>query len=165
MTKPKAKNLIQANKPGPTKPPVLGSDPGPAPSPKPDPDKLTNVVENGTDPMLEKAAEDAQSPAGGEASKGDESPEAGEASKGDESPEGGEASKGDEAPEVSEAEKQNEKRKKRAREVFATHDIPEVYFTSDDNAFTVHTFARMHSTSLPKGEEEEVITVKRSEVQ
>lgn len=143
MTKPKAKNLIQ--KPTPTKPPVAGSDPGPAPSPKPDPDNLTNVVENDTDPMLEKAAEGATAPGTDEAHEG-------------------ETLKGDEAPEVSEAEKQTEKRKERAREIFATHAIEEVYFTSDDNAFTVRTYARMHSTSLPKGEEEEVITVKRSEV-
>ena len=146
MTKPKAKNLIQ--KPTPTKPPVAGSDPGPAPSPKPDPDNLTNVVEDGTDPMLEKAAEDAT------ASGTDEAPE-GESPKGDEAPE---------APAVSEAEKHTQKMKERAREIFASHDIPEAYFTSDGNAFTKHMYASMHSTSLPKGMEEEVITIKRSEV-
>jgi len=49
----------------------------------------------------------------------------------------------------------------RAKEVFASHDIDEVYFTSDGTAFTQPQFARLHSENLS---DSTVLTIKRQEV-
>ena len=53
--------------------------------------------------------------------------------------------------------------RKRAKEVFATHNqtVKEVHFTSDGTAFTGHQFARIHSEFLGN---DTIVTVKRTEV-
>ena len=56
---------------------------------------------------------------------------------------------------------ETEARMKRAKEVFASHNVDELYFTSDGSCFTQMQHARMQGENL---KESTVITVKRSEV-
>ena len=49
----------------------------------------------------------------------------------------------------------------RALEVFASHEVNEIYFTSDGTAFVQPQFARLHAENL---EDNMVLTVKRKEV-
>ena len=110
----------------------------------------------------EKAAETTETPEE-KAAETTETPEE-KAAETTETPEGKAGETTDTPEALGEAEKETDPMKERAKEVFASHNIDEVYFTSDGNAFTKHMYASMHATTLPKGLEEEVITVKRSEV-
>jgi hypothetical protein len=50
---------------------------------------------------------------------------------------------------------------KRAQEVFGSHEVEEIFFTSDENCFTIEQYAVMHGQNL---KDQDVLTVKRSEV-
>ena len=68
------------------------------------------------------------------------------------------------APETKAPEKAKGQAKfdiKRAKEVFASHNVDKIYFTSDGTAFIEPQYARLHAPSL---KDEKVITVKRQEV-
>ncbi|MCX6266847.1 MAG: hypothetical protein NTW16_05745 [Bacteroidetes bacterium] len=64
-------------------------------------------------------------------------------------------------PEEEEQDSPEDKLISRALEVFASHDVNEIYFTSDGTAFIQPQFARLHAENL---EDNRVLTVKRKEV-
>lgn len=76
-----------------------------------------------------------------------------------------EAPKAPEAPEAKQEKKSKSKYPasivKRAQEVFESHEVEEIFFTSDENCFTIEQYAVMHGQNL---KDQDVLTVKRSEV-
>ena len=64
-------------------------------------------------------------------------------------------------PEEERRVKEKRARYERAREVFATHSVEEIYFTADNQCFVNPAHARMNATAIKS---EEVITVTRKEV-
>ena len=53
-----------------------------------------------------------------------------------------------ETPEAPKKEKKVSPRISRAREVFETHAVDEVYFTTDDTCFVNRSYATMHAANL-----------------
>jgi len=54
-----------------------------------------------------------------------------------------------------------ESMKQRAAEVFASHSVDILYFTSDGTAFLEPQFARIHAESL---QSDTIVTIKREEI-
>ncbi len=151
MTKKIVKNT-------PTNPPVKEASSGPVPTVPTAPEKKL--------PEEAKADESAEASQGG-ASSQDET-KAGETAGAslDNSASEVEAKTGEETPDDSAA--QGEKAEEevdpvitRAKEVFQSHDIDEIYFTIDGSAFTQHQHALMHADNF---QDKTIRPVKRSEV-